>query len=353
MGQSWASKLAYFEKRISSNGTKRWRARVRRDGHPEYSQTFSRKTDAKVWASEIETRLDKGNEVPTKDQKRITISDVIERYITEYLPIKPHNKDAKDLSRLLREWEQEIGKVALLNLTPDMVVKIRDKLAKSDLKPATVNRKLGALSTCLGHCIKEWHGYMLKDNPLRRVSRLEEPDGRERYLSEKERKDLLDACKEVDQELYEIVVLALTTGMRKGEIEKLKWIHVDFERQSIRVVDPKNGESRVVPLVGSALKLLEAKHEIAKTPYVFAELRQKDRLHKRFKQAIALAELEDFRFHDLRHTAASYLAMSGATLSELSDVLGHKTLAMVKRYSHFTTEHNKELVQRMVRSVGL
>lgn len=160
-------------------------------------------------------------------------------------------------------------------------------------------------------------------------------------------------CNQVDSELYEIVLVAITNGLRRSEILKLNWIDIDFKRESIKAVDTKNSESRIVPLVGKALQVLKAKHKTSKTPAVFSKLNTRSRLHKSFRKAVEIVELEDFRFHDLRHTAASYLAMNGATLAKLSDILGHKTLQMVKRYAHFTTGHKKTLVSKMTKSIGL
>ena len=108
-----------------------------------------------------------------------------------------------------------------------------------------------------------------------------------------------------------------------------------------------------MPLVGEAFELLKTKQSNATSHYVFAEMRVGRRSRDAFAKALVVAKIEDFRFHDLRHTAASYLAMSGATLSELSEILGHKTLAMVKRYSHFTQEHNVKLAKKMAKSIGL
>ncbi len=146
-----------------------------------------------------------------------------------------------------------------------------------------------------------------------------------------------------------MVVLALSTGMRAGEIRNLKWDQIDLKRKRITLTDTKNRETRTVPLVGHAYDKMKAHIRRIDPPYVLAG-RFSDRpasFRQAWDDAVAAAGLEDFRFHDCRHTAASYLAMGGATLSELSEILGHKSLSMVKRYAHLTEQHTAQVVSRM------
>jgi integrase len=127
---------------------------------------------------------------------------------------------------------------------------------------------------------------------------------------------------------------------------------VNLNRGAIIIEETKNGERRTVPLVGHAAEILteyRRVHRRLDTPMVFPS--EKGHKHTEVRQswqnAVKRAKLQDFRFHDLRHSAASYLAMNGATLTEIADVLGHKTLAMVKRYSHLTEQHTAAVVSRM------
>ena len=153
-----------------------------------------------------------------------------------------------------------------------------------------------------------------------------------------------------------IVLLAITTGMRRGEIIGLRWHDIDFKYQRITLRITKNNETRSVPLAGPALTSLKERAKVRpidSTSFVFPS-RGKKGLTKSFNMDYAWilvrteADLVDFRFHDLRHTTASFLAMSGATLREIADILGHKTLAMVQRYSHLTDDHRSATVERMV-----
>jgi integrase len=191
-------------------------------------------------------------------------------------------------------------------------------------------------------------------NPVLGIRKPKEPRGRERYLSEHELQKLLSACQaSSSSHLHDVVVLALCTGMRRGEIVGLRWPMVDFTRGFIRLSLTKNGTSRSVPLVEPALGQLAARHKVRRidTDRVFPAASGDGEwdLKKAWTTALRKAEIGDFRFHDLRHTAASYLAMNGATTVQLAAILGHKTLAMVKRYAHLSDTHNAAVVESMAK----
>jgi integrase len=193
--------------------------------------------------------------------------------------------------------------------------------------------------------VREYH--WLTANPVRRVSKPKEPDGIVRYLSDEERERLLKACRASEYgELELIVMLAITTGMRKGEILGLRWPDVDLKRAQAVLQKTKNREKRAVPLVPRVITLLQAHAKVRRldSDLIFQGTGKLDHW---FGRALEEAKIEDFRFHDLRHTAASYLAMSGATLLEIGAVLGHKTAAMTKRYAHLANAHTSAVVQRM------
>lgn len=162
----------------------------------------------------------------------------------------------------------------------------------------------------------------------------------------------MTACKESRYEhLYTIVVLALSTGMRQGEILNLRWSDVDLNRGRMILHETKNGERRAVPLLGYAQELVNQLSKIRRidTDLLFPGRNPTSPVFVRipWMAAIKLAKIEDFRFHDLRHSAASYLLMSGASLGEIAEILGHKTLQMVKRYSHLSESHAAGVVEKM------
>lgn len=216
--------------------------------------------------------------------------------------------------------------------------------------PATVNRYLAVLSHMFTIAIKEW-GW-LEVNPILKVNKLKEPRGRVRFLSDEERSRLLTVCQQSSsQYLYLVVVLALSTGARRMEILGLRWSDVDLKRNVIILHQTKNGERRILPIVHHALDLLKehAKVRTLHTELVFPGKNLKTPIDIRtpWETALKQAEIADFKFHDLRHSAASYLAMNGATLAEIAEVLGHQTLQMVKRYAHLSEAHTAKVVARM------
>lgn len=342
--------MATIEKRVGKGGTT-WRVRLRRQSGPPLTKSFPRKIDAEAWARSIESKLDGGEHVPSSEARKRTLADAITRYLTVTLPQSKNNKNTSEQTRLLNWWKVEMGSRALVTITPSTIAEIRDRLALEKdakgktLSGATINRRITALSACLTVAAKEY-GWLAK-NPITNVTRMADSKGRERFLSDDERKALLASCEASScDSLAPLVKLALATGARKGELVGLLWANVDLTRRVVRFMDTKNGESRTVPLAASAVEVLKAwkKGRVPAGP-VFPL--SPNVLDKAWQLARDDAGLPDFRFHDLRHSAASYLAMSGASLMDIAAILGHKTLAMVKRYSHLSEQHTTAAVDRM------
>jgi integrase len=324
----------------------RFRAQVRRRGFPPVSATFDRRTDAKEWGKATEAAIGEGRYFPQREAKKRTLADLVERQLETVRTKRPHDLDRQ--KGLLGWWKAQIGGYALGQVTPALIAKHRDELLKTR-SPATVNRHLAGLSKAFSNAVKEWH--WLQDNPLRRVAKETEPQGRVRYLSDDERTRLLDACRRSAlPELYPIVLLALTTGMRRGELLGLRRQDVDLDRRVAVIMHSKNGDRRAVPLVPEVVALLREHGKVRRldSDLLFPgnEGRAVD-IEAAWYAALDAAKVKDFRFHDLRHTAASYLAMSGATTAELAAVLGHRTLAMVKRYAHLSDQHTGAVLERM------
>jgi integrase len=353
--------------------------KVRLKGYPTQTATFTRKTDAKVWATQTEAAIRERRHFKTVEAQRHTLAELCKRYITDVLPTKPKAKQKQTMQ--LNWWKDQLGQYTLAEITPSRIAEARDKLLNTTTKrggpmqPATVVRYMAALSAAYTTAVKEWE--WVEENPLLKVRKPKEPRGRMRFLSEDytdkdgkviegERTRLLKACQQSDSEhLYTVVVLALSTGMRAQEILQLTWDRVDTKRGRILLEETKNGERRVLPLVGKALELVKAKQQLREqaqaedsdTPQpqlLFPGKRKKDRpayLRYEWVAVLEAAGIEDFKFHDLRHSAASYLLMNGASLAEIAEVLGHKTLQMVKRYAHLSEVHTTGVVERMNKAV--
>ncbi len=327
-----------------------YRAQVRRRGFPPVTATFERKTDADKWTRETESDMSRRRYFPQHEAERHTLADLVDRQLEAVKMDRPHDYARQRV--ILGWWKAKIGAHTLATITPELLGRHRDQLqTKEGLAPGTVNRYLSALSKAFSNAVKEWH--WLRENPLRRVSKKPEPRGRVRYLSDEERAGLLNACRKSElPELYLIVLFAMTTGMRRGELLGLRWQDVDLERHAAVLHNTKNGDRRSVLIVPEVAALLREHGRVRRldNDLVFPSRGRKAAWFDTYwYAALAASKIEDFRFHDLRHTAASYLAMSGASVPELAAVLGHRTLQMVKRYAHLSDQHTGAVVERMTR----
>jgi integrase len=337
-------------------GLIRYRVEVRLKGYPTQSANFKRLTDARKWAAATEVAIREGRHFKTAEAKKHTFGDMVDRYIKSVLPKKSKVQATKQQTQL--EWFSErLGSYTLADVTPALIVKCRDELADgttyrhSQRSPTTVVRYLSALSHCYGIAVTEW-GW-LEESPMRKVKKPRESRGRVRFLDDAERARLLAACKESSNPLlYPCVVLALSTGMRYSELMELRWPDANLKDGYVILQKTKNGDRRRVPLAGLGLELLRkhAKLRRLDTDLLFPsdhDKRKPYNTRSAFEFALKRAEITDFKWHDLRHCTASYLAMNGASLAEIAEVLGHKTLAMVKRYSHLSDGHVSNVVASM------
>lgn len=348
--------MATITKRKSAQtGKISFLTQVRLKGYRPEVATFTRLTDARKWASRIESDMREGRHFNTVEARRRTVADLIIKYRAEIESNSTHVKAGR--LHHLDWWNAEIGHLTLADLKPTMLAEYRDKLRQkesgAERTPATINRYLATLSHALSQAVKEW-GW-LETSPMTKLRRKKEPLGRVRFLSDDERESLLKSCRAVESlPLYPIVVLALSTGMRQGEILGLTWADMDLQRGWIVLHHTKNNDRRGLPLVGHALEVLKdhAKVRRIDTAQVFPDLTgNTPAFRKAWGVALKEAKIENFRFHDLRHSAASYLAMGGASLTEIADVLGHRTLAMVKRYAHIADDHRARVVSKMNESI--
>ncbi len=355
--------MAAIEKRTAANGTVTYRVKIRLKGHAPDTKSFERLTDAKIWAASTESAIREGRYRKDAEAQRHTFAEMIERYLRDVLPLKSAASIYTQTIQL-NWWKERIGHLAIADVTPVVIAEARDFLLAGDTyrhtkrSPSTVLRYVAALSHVFTVAMREW-GWC-DDTPVRKVTKPKEPRGRVRFLSDEERAKLLTACQESRNPcLYDVAVLALCSGMRKSEILNIKWADVDFNRRMITLHETKNGERRGVPLVGLALERLQERSRIRRldNPYVFpappryGEDPKHIDIQSAWDWAVARAEIKDFRFHDLRHSAASYLAMNGATVAELAEILGHKTLQMVKRYAHLSGAHTSGVLERMAAKI--
>lgn len=317
---------------IRKKGDYQWHIQVRKKGYPTQTRTFTTKADAERWGKETEIAIERGLFFDRTVAERTTLSSLIARYREEILP----EKSGKHLAPSLRQLDSVFGKYAVSGINSEMIADHRNARLKT-VSASTIRKEVNLLSKLFDLAGKEW-GIPIAANPCAMVSRPAEPKGRDRRLEEGEEAALLLACRQSSIELEAIVQVALETGARLGELLKLRWIDVNLVKCTGKLLDTKNGEDRVIPLSPKALGALKSlpRHIGGR---VFWRWSASDSFNKTWTRACQRAEINDLRFHDLRHEAVSRLFESGNWNSmEVAAVSGHKTLTMLKRYTHLRAE---------------
>lgn len=337
------------------NGDKSYHVEVRLRGHPPQRHCCRTKTAAKKWIQDTEAVIRDGRFKSQSASRKHTVSDLIDRFAEYCLPKDPKYYVKK--VQLLQRWKEELGNLYLADLSPSHIAQVRDKMLneatskKSLRSPSTVNRYIAAFSKALSVAVKEW-GW-ISENPALKISKPKEGRGRDRYLSLEEKNRLLEACRSSSNPfLYPIVHLALLTGMRYGEIVKLKWGDINEDLRFVTIHETKNGDTRTIPLTDDMLEVFQRISKLGKTAgQIFTSHKLKPTKHpisirKSFATALKIAGIDSFRFHDLRHTAASHMAMGGATQGELMAILGHRSPSMTRRYGHYNQNHLEKVMNR-------
>ena len=344
--------MATIRKRVRKDGKNYYQSIVRLQGFKSASASFPSRSQAKAWAVQTENEIRQDKFFGFSESSKHTVAEMLDRYCeTEISKIT----DGPNRARQLDLWREKLGKMKIADVKTPHIVKARDELlterqrGKGQRSGATVNRLLGALSHVFSVAETEWE--WATHNPVKKVKRFKENAGRTRFLSDDEREALLKATAEVSPVMHLITVVALSTAARKGDILGLKWSDVDLKAGRAIARDTKNTETRSLTLSGYALELFK---EHAKVRQIDSELvfpppagKQEWPFKSHWNRAVKKAEIKDFKFHDCRHSAASYLAMRGASAPELAAILGHKTLQMVKRYAHLSDQHTSTVVAEM------
>jgi len=319
-----------------------YRVLIRQAGMRSVTKTFNTKRLANKFVSDIES--DRSLLLAHTQSKSITpLKLVIDKYLNkEFIGSRPN-----EFKQKLTFWIDTIGNKPIIDITTTDINEALGTLP-GHFKNATINRYITAISVVFSYACRE---YGLQVNPIRKIPSLPENNERIRFLSEAERTNLFKACRASHwDKLYLIVLLAITTGARKGELTKLRWNDIDFERRTAYVSTTKNGQPKVLPLTDSVIKELQL-FDTKDSSLIFASRIKCEVAYcftKPWKKALEDSDIKDFRFHDLRHSCASYLAQSGASLLEIADVLGHKQISVTKRYAHLCIEHKSSLINRVM-----
>lgn len=353
---------------IRKRGELQWQAIVKRKGFPGLSKTWNTRKEAEAWARQIESEMDRGVFVSRVEAERVTLAEVIERYREDELP----KKRGKGFSPALNALEYKLGKYSLAALSSKLITEYRKKRLVS-VSTDTVRKEINLLSKLIDLAGKEW-GMPLPSNPCNMVARPAAGKARERRLEGDELERLLAQC---EPHMQALIRFAIETAARLGELLSVKWVDVDLKKRVmiVRGIDErgtKNDDAfRAVPLSSAAIEVLERLKALpspiddrrvfhwwkaadsfnkswtrAKTRAQIQHLKDKGKWHlipTEYSQADIDRHvdgfLSDLRFHDLRHEATSRLFEKGVFDSmEVASITGHKTLQMLKRYTHLRAE---------------
>lgn len=273
---------------------------------------------------------------------------------------KANNRSYADAERIVDMWCDLLGDALINEITPSMIEHLKQQRLSGETqykrprKPGTVKRELSVLSRIFSLAVQD-DDVPITANPCLKVKRIEPNDERIRYLSPDEEAALLKELEHQPQ-TRNIIIFAMMTGCRRGEIFDLRWRHVDFERGVINIIKTKTKRSRVVmmnpnPVLLALMKELRAQAPNAgRDAFVFPSEKTGERLtdiKHSFHSALKRAGIEDFRFHDLRHTAGTWLADSGAHITVIASILGHSRTSTTERYVHAVDAAKREAMAKL------
>jgi len=333
-----------------------WKAVIRKHGWPTVSKTFRTKRDAMDWARRTEDEMVRGVFIQRTASERVTFSNAMDRYLAEITPTKKATTQQRE-EGVARRLRQFFGQYSLAAITSELVASYRDQRLAEGRSNNTVRIELALLGHLYTIAIKEW-GMGLTVNPVGNIRKPSPGAGRNRRLSSEEQQKLFDA---IDQHsnpmLGWIVRIAIETGMRQSEILELCLSQVDLERRVIRLEDTKNEASRTVPLTRLATEVFRAALDNPTRPsdtnLVFFGEPGRDGIRRRYQflKTWGLIRkklgMDDLRFHDLRHEAVSRLVEAGLSDQEVASISGHKSMQMLRRYTHLRAEDLVEKLDRV------
>jgi len=340
---------------INHTKTGSWKAVIRKAGWPTKSKTFRVKRDAVDWARRTEDQMVRGVFIDRASSHRQKLSAVLDRYLSEVTPTKKPSTAVREMRRA-KILKEHLGDYSLTALTPELIGQYRDKRIRLGKSASSVRLELALLSHLFTTAIREWRLGLIS-NPVSMVRKPAPAPGRNRRLKPKEEKRLLRACDaQSNPMLGWIVRLAIYTAMRQGEIESLTRDQVSLKSRVVKLTETKNGSARTVPLSKDAAEVLKEalNHPVRPIDTALIFFGEPGKNGKRkpytFKpawfKALRSAKIKGLRFHDLRHEAVSRLVEAGLNDQEVAAISGHKSMQMLKRYTHLRAE---DLVDKLDR----
>jgi integrase len=336
-----------------------WKALVRKKGYPAAIKTFRTKRDAEDWSRGVEDEMVRGIYIRRSNAERLSVADALDRYQREVSPTKKASTQDREKGRFdtLRAF---FGAYSLAAVTPELVARFRDARLEEGLASNTVRLDLALLGHLYVTAIREW-GVGLTYNPVQLIRKPSPGAARDRRLTTEEESRLRQAVAEHSNPMLRwIVTIAIETGMRLSEIVTLTREQVSLRRRVVRLSETKNGSPRTVPLTVAAAEAMrealanpirpidtdlvffgEPGHDGRRRPYVF---------NRTWQRIVKQVGIVDFRFHDLRYEAVSRFVEAGLSDQEVAAISGHKSMQMLKRYTHLRAEDLVAKLDRTARS---
>jgi len=316
-----------------------WWTSIRHNGKriQKSLETSDRKL-AKAIEAKVKTEIVEGTYFEKLIGRNKTFKDMMDKFMEEHAPKVSYSMQ-KSYSSYLKHL-MSFFKSGLIAITPKEISKYKVLRKGEGAMPATTNRELAMLSKAFNLAVNEWE--WLKDNPVSRVPKEKENNKRDRWLTQDDECRLIKHC---PAWLSDIVVFALNTGLRQDELLSLQWSRVSFEREVMLIDKTKSGKPRAVPLNQIAINILnqrsKAKIRTIKDlvfPTFNGTKILPSNLRRAFYEALRKAGIENFKFHDLRHTFATRLVQRETDIYMISKLLGHEDIRMTQRYSHHSPE---------------
>jgi len=341
--------MATFRKRSGS-----WQALVKKKGFGQIARTFDTKAAAEAWAKITESELVRGVFVSRKEAENTTLSEALDRYEKEVSSSKKGNRREK--ARISIWKNHPLAKRVLASIRGNDMASYRDERMKAGYASNTIRLELAIISHLFEIARKEW-GMEGLANPVKAIRMPSPPAGRDRRLQPGELEKLLEFSSD---ELSQAIRFALETAMRRGEIAGMTWDMVDLKKRTVTLPETKNGEKRIVPLSTEAVRILSG---LVRSLDGEVWGMEPDSITHAFLRAVARARaayekecgekgttpdpafLVGLTFHDLRHEATSRLFEKGLNPMQVAAITGHKTLQMLKRYTHLKAEDLAELLR--------
>ena len=310
-----------------------WQVAVRKKGYPAQYKTFRTRKEGEAWATVTESEMVRGVWRDRSEAESTTLKECLDRYSQEIIPTKKGD-GAREMG-FLRQWQARPIAHRFMAAIDGQDVTAAIKEMEAEGKGAnTIRLHLALLSHLFEVARKEWRMSSLV-NPVELVRKPKLPQGRDRRLVGDEEVRLVAECRAISPELAAIAVIAIETAMRQGEIMSLTWDKIDLAKRTITLDNTKNGDRRTVPLSSKAVEVLRVlPRRLDGKVWTYSD----DGMRTGYKRACKRAGITGLTFHDLRHEATSRLFEKGFNPMEASAITGHKTLQMLKRYTHLRAE---------------